>query len=104
MLVLILSSLFCGKSEANQELIMAEGGITLLSMTASDAEDPQTLRMVAGAIANLCGNGTFCCFVASHLVFLLHCSIFKDGALVDIAFEVNAIHISINIWFFDVHS
>ena len=35
---------------------MAEGGITLLSMTASDAEDPQTLRMVAGAIANLCGN------------------------------------------------
>ncbi|KAG5008375.1 hypothetical protein JHK85_026917 [Glycine max] len=42
--------------EANQELIMAEGGITLLSMTASDAEDPQTLRMVAGAIANLCGN------------------------------------------------
>jgi kinesin family member 5 len=36
---------------------MAEGGVTLLSMTASDAEDPQTLRMVAGAIANLCGNG-----------------------------------------------
>jgi len=55
------------KSEANQELIMAEGGITLLSMTASDAEDPQTLRMVAGAIANLCGNGTVCCFFASHL-------------------------------------
>lgn len=53
---------FCGKTEANQELIMAEGGITLLSMTASDAEDPQTLRMVAGAIANLCGNGIFCCF------------------------------------------
>lgn len=36
---------------------MAQGGVTLLSMTASDAEDPQTLRMVAGAIANLCGNG-----------------------------------------------
>jgi kinesin family member 5 len=36
---------------------MAQGGVSLLSMTASDAEDPQTLRMVAGAIANLCGNG-----------------------------------------------
>ena len=36
---------------------MAQGGITLLSITAADAEDPQTLRMVAGAIANLCGNG-----------------------------------------------
>ena len=36
---------------------MVQGGISLLSMTAADAEDPQTLRMVAGAIANLCGNG-----------------------------------------------
>ena len=44
-------------AETNQDLIMAQGGVTLLSMTASDAEDPQTLRMVAGAIANLCGNG-----------------------------------------------
>jgi len=26
-------------------------------MTAGNAEDPQTLRMIAGAIANLCGNG-----------------------------------------------
>lgn len=43
-------------NEANQELIVAEGGISLLSMTADGAEDPQTLRMVAGAIANLCGN------------------------------------------------
>lgn len=43
-------------NEANQELIMAQGGISLLSTTAADAEDPQTLRMVAGAIANLCGN------------------------------------------------
>uniref|UniRef100_A0A7N0SZG6 Kinesin-like protein n=1 Tax=Kalanchoe fedtschenkoi TaxID=63787 RepID=A0A7N0SZG6_KALFE len=42
--------------ESNQELIMAEGGIGLLSMTAADADDAQTLRMVAGAIANLCGN------------------------------------------------
>lgn len=45
------------RTEANQELIMMQGGISLLSITASDAEDPQTLRMVAGAIANLCGNG-----------------------------------------------
>lgn len=45
-------------AEANQELIMAQGGISLLAMTAGNAEDPQTLRMVAGAIANLCGNGT----------------------------------------------
>jgi kinesin family protein 5 len=36
---------------------MAQSGIGLLSMTAANAEDPQTLRMVAGAIANLCGNG-----------------------------------------------
>lgn len=46
---------------------MAEGGITLLAMTASDAEDPQTLRMVAGAIANLCGNGIFPCFLVIHV-------------------------------------
>jgi kinesin family protein 5 len=46
---------------------MAEGGITLLSMAASDAEDPQTLRMVAGAIANLCGNGIFSCFLVIHV-------------------------------------
>lgn len=45
------------KSETNQELIMTQGGISLLSMTAANGEDPQTLRMVAGAIANLCGNG-----------------------------------------------
>jgi len=47
----------CIQSETNQELIMAQGGIRLLSMTAGNAEDPQTLRMIAGAIANLCGNG-----------------------------------------------
>lgn len=44
---------------------MAQGGICLLAMTATDADDPQTLRMVAGAFANLCGNG------ASILFFLL---------------------------------
>ena len=41
----------------SQQLIVDQGGISLLSLTAADAEDPQTLRMVAGAIANLCGNG-----------------------------------------------
>lgn len=46
-------------SETNQELIMDQGGIDLLSSTAANAQDPQTLRMVAGAIANLCGNGIF---------------------------------------------
>jgi hypothetical protein len=50
--------IFFWGAETNQELIMAQGGIGLLARTADDAEDPQTLRMVAGAIANLCGNGT----------------------------------------------
>lgn len=45
---------------------MAQGGISLLSMTAAKAEDPQTLRMVAGAIANLCGNGK------PHDLFAIH--------------------------------
>lgn len=36
---------------------MSQGGIHLLSVTATNAQDPQTLRMAAGAIANLCGNG-----------------------------------------------
>lgn len=50
---------FClwGITEVSQQLIVDQGGISLLSLTAADAEDPQTLRMVAGAIANLCGNG-----------------------------------------------
>jgi len=47
---------------------MVQGGISLLSMTAADAEDPQTLRMVSGAIANLCGNGKL-------LVLLHHASV-----------------------------
>lgn len=42
---------------------MSQGGISLLAITAADAEDAQTLRMVAGAIANLCGNG----ILSSHL-------------------------------------
>jgi hypothetical protein len=44
-------------------MIMEQGGVSLLSMTASDAQDPQTLRMVAGAIANLCGNGKSNAFI-----------------------------------------
>lgn len=68
MLLLALINLFfffyCFSSEEiNQELIMVQGGISLLSMTAADAEDPQTLRMVAGAIANLCGNGKLLVFI-----------------------------------------
>ncbi|GLT64241.1 hypothetical protein SLA2020_367470 [Shorea laevis] len=40
----------------NQGLIMDKGGVQLLAKTASKTDDPQTLRMVAGALANLCGN------------------------------------------------
>lgn len=36
---------------------MEKGGGQLLAETASKTDDPQTLRMVAGALANLCGNG-----------------------------------------------
>lgn len=65
----------CGVTEVSQQLIVDQGGISLLSLTAADAEDPQTLRMVAGAIANLCGNGkltslTFC-FEQETDLFLL---------------------------------
>ena len=52
-----LSICLLSSAETNQELIMVQGGIRLLAKTANEAEDPQTLRMVAGAIANLCGNG-----------------------------------------------
>lgn len=40
-------------------MIVDQGGIGLLSSAAANAKDPQTLRMVAGTIANLCGNGIF---------------------------------------------
>ncbi|EHA8586399.1 Kinesin-like protein KIN-UA [Cocos nucifera] len=43
-------------SGLNQDLIMSKGGARLLANIASGTDDPQTLRMVAGAIANLCGN------------------------------------------------
>lgn len=36
---------------------MSRGGAQLLADTACKTNDPQTLRMVAGALANLCGNG-----------------------------------------------
>lgn len=65
--LLIISMTSMVYAEANQELIMAQDGISLLAMTAADAEDPQTLRMVAGAIANLCGNGS-----ASYLNFYVY--------------------------------
>ena len=41
----------------NQGLIMSKGGAQLLGKTASKTDDPQTLRMLAGGLANLCGNG-----------------------------------------------
>lgn len=36
---------------------MSKGGAQLLTKTANKTDDPQTLRMVSGALANLCGNG-----------------------------------------------
>lgn len=36
---------------------MSRGGARLLAKTAARTDDPQTLRMVAGALGNLCGNG-----------------------------------------------
>ena len=54
-------------SEMNQGLIMDKGGALLLAKTASKTDDPQTLRMVAGALANLCGNGELM-VILQHLV------------------------------------
>lgn len=48
-------------AEVNQSLIISKGGARLLAITASKTDDLQTLRMVAGAIANLCGNGKLKC-------------------------------------------
>ena len=47
------------EAETNQELITIQSGIKLLSSMANAAIDPQTMRMVAGAIANLAMNGNF---------------------------------------------
>lgn len=43
--------------EMNQSLITNKGGAQLLSNASTKTDDVQTLRMIAGAIANLCGNG-----------------------------------------------
>lgn len=42
--------------EANQEALVAAGAVQALVRLARTGRDPQTLRMVAGALANLCGN------------------------------------------------
>ncbi|CAN6829466.1 unnamed protein product, partial [Brassica oleracea var. botrytis] len=41
----------------SHDLIMTTGGAQLLAKMVSKTDDPQTLRMVAGALDNLCGNG-----------------------------------------------
>ncbi|KAK4385642.1 Kinesin-like protein KIN-UA [Sesamum angolense] len=56
-------------NEMNQGLITNKGGAKLLADVASKTDDPQTLRMVAGAIANLCGNEK------------LHVVLKEDGAI-----------------------
>lgn len=38
---------------------MNKGGAQLLAKMVTKTDDPQTLRMVAGALANLCGNGEY---------------------------------------------
>lgn len=51
---------------------MNKGGARLLANIASKTNDPQTLRMVAGALANLCGNGTTCLYCIHYSkIFLL---------------------------------
>jgi kinesin family member 5 len=50
-----------GVAGSNQSMIMNRGGARLLANVASKTGDPQTLQMVAGAVANLCGNGTTSC-------------------------------------------
>ncbi|XP_027111496.1 kinesin-like protein KIN-UC isoform X2 [Coffea arabica] len=55
--------------ELNQGLIASKAGVRLLANTATKRDDPQTLRMVAGAIANLCGNES------------LHVILREDGAI-----------------------
>ncbi|KAB2621077.1 Kinesin-II 85 kDa subunit [Pyrus ussuriensis x Pyrus communis] len=57
--------------EANKEIIMQECGISLLATTAAEADNAQTLCMVARAISILCGNG-----IKNGRSFLI-----EDGAL-----------------------
>lgn len=63
-------------SEMNQGLIMSRGGGQLLAKIASKTDDPQTLRMVAGALANLCGNGK------SKMIFQFFCRISSSGQVI----------------------
>lgn len=49
---------------------MSKQGAQLLAKTATKTDDPQTLRMVAGGIANLCGNGNH---QVSLLLFYPYC-------------------------------
>lgn len=55
----------------NQGLIMSKGGAQLLANITFKTDDPQTLRMVAGALANLCGNGKnwMICFFIFYFLF-----------------------------------
>ncbi|KAH0884881.1 hypothetical protein HID58_060977 [Brassica napus] len=46
-----------GQFKKSHDLIMTTGGAQLLAKMVSKTDDPQTLRMVAGALDNLCGNG-----------------------------------------------
>lgn len=57
--------------EANQCLIMNKGGARLLANTASKTDDPEALRMVAGAIANLCGSGKLKLILQKVMLYLL---------------------------------
>ena len=41
---------------AHQSVVVEEGWLPILVRLSQEAEDPQTLRMVAGALANLCAN------------------------------------------------
>ncbi|KAK9121330.1 hypothetical protein Syun_018947 [Stephania yunnanensis] len=74
-----LKSNSCSKSssksirfeESNQELIMGEGGIGLLSMTDADAKIHKHFEWSFGAIANLCGND-----VGADLFWALFSSLF----------------------------
>lgn len=61
----------CLYSETNQGLITKKAGAKLLANAASKTDDPQTLRMVAGAIANLCGNGKIWCMITQSLTLFV---------------------------------
>lgn len=80
-------------TEKNQDLIMDKGGAKLLAKMVTKTDDPQTLRMVAGAFANLCGNGEqqiynfgsddFPVSDNASILFFCQLSIFINEILVD---------------------